>query len=97
VSAKNLKNLDIVTDSDPQCTLKVKEENLKYAVYKQAGETEVVDNNLNPQWIRHFSVNYSFLKEKELWFQVWNYNSINDKDLIGECKIKLSEIMMSSN
>ena len=52
VSAKNLTDLDTFTLSDPVCTLKVK--NSKLGGYISYGETEVVDNNLNPKWVDHF-------------------------------------------
>ena len=58
VSATKLANLDFLTVSDPQCVLKVKEANNAYAVQKTAGETEVIDNNLNPVWTKHFGVVY---------------------------------------
>ena len=32
----------------------------------------------------------------KLWFQVWNYNTATDRDLIGEVKLLLSEIMTTS-
>ena len=63
------------------------------APYKVLGETEVIDNNLNPQWLRHFSINYVFHLDKELQFQVWNYNTANDKDLIGQATISLNALM----
>lgn len=61
------------------------------------GETEVVDNNLNPEWIKHFNVKYIFHKDMELWFQVWHVESEDEKKLIGETTIKLSQLMMNDN
>lgn len=84
VSATNLANLDYLTLSDPICTLKVKEANNQYSPEKKVGETEVIDNNLNPTWTKHFSVIYQFNRDRDLSFQVWNYNNPNSKDLIGE-------------
>ena len=60
VSAKNLADLDTFTMSDPLCTLKVK--NSKLGGYLSYGQTEVIDNNLNPKWVRNFSVEYYFDK-----------------------------------
>ena len=59
------------------------------------GETEVIDNNLNPLWLEHFTVRYIFVKDYDLYFQVYNYNDHEDKDLIGEAQICLSELMKS--
>lgn len=87
--------MDTFTLSDPQCTLKSRPTTIDYAPFKLVGETEVIDNNLNPQWIKHFNIAYEFHKDKELQFQVWNYNTANDKDLIGETIVKLNSIMVS--
>ena len=89
--------MDFFTVSDPICTLKTREANLPYAVYRAAGETEVIDNNLNPCWIKHFTTQYIFNKDTELYFQVWNYNTPSSKDLIGEVRLTLSEVMMSAS
>jgi len=61
------------------------------------GETEVIDNNLNPIWTKHFAVTYQFNRDKELKFEVFNFNTPTSKDLIGEANVKLSEIMMAEN
>ena len=95
VEGKNLVDMDFFTVSDPICTLKTREANLPYAVYRAVGETEVIDNNLNPCWIKHFTTQYIFNKDTELYFQVWNYNSPSSKDLIGEVQLTLSEVMMA--
>ena len=65
--------------------------------YTYNGETEVIDNNLNPKWIKHFSVWFIFVKDLDLLFQVWNYNSSDDKDLIGQTEISLSELMLAKD
>ena len=96
MSATNLVNLDWLTVSDPVCSLKVREANYDYAVQKFVGETEIIDNNLNPVWTKHFSIIYTFNKDSELLFQVWNYNSASSRELIGEVKLRLSTLMMKN-
>ena len=49
VSAKNLTDLDVITASDPFCALMLRDK--PNEVYKKVGQTEVVDNNLNPKWV----------------------------------------------
>jgi Ca2+-dependent lipid-binding protein len=61
------------------------------------GETEIIDNNLNPTWTKHFTVVYQFNKDRELLFQVWNYDGPTSRELIGETLMKLSDIMMAEN
>ena len=52
---------------------------------------------MNPKWIKHFSVWFIFVKDLDLLFQVWNYNSSDDKDLIGQTEISLSELMLAKD
>lgn len=78
------------------CSLRTRESNLKHAPWQLNDETEVIDNNLNPKWIKHFSVWFIFIRDIDLSFQVWNYNNNpEDKDLIGECEINLSQLMLA--
>ena len=88
-------DLDFFSVSDPQCTLKTRPSRDELACYTACGETEVIDNNLNPKWIKHFSVWFIFVKDLDLCFQVWNYNNANDKDLIGQTEVSLSELMLA--
>ncbi len=97
VSATQLANLDFLTVSDPQCILKVKEANNAYAVQKNVGETEVIDNNLNPVWTKHFNVVYQFNRDRELLFQVYNFNDKTSRDLIGEAECRLTDIVMAKD
>ena len=93
VEGKNLVDLDFFTVSDPICSLKIRDSNVHDAEYKLSGETEVIDNNLNPLWIEHFTVLYSFKRDTELYFEVSNYNNATDRELIGEVVFNLSELM----
>ena len=68
---------------------------MKWATWEMNGETEVIYNNLNPKWINHFSVWFVFVRPIELGFRVYNYNSPDDKDLIGEAEVNLTELMMA--
>ena len=97
VEGRDLDDVDLFTLSDPMCTLKTREANLPTAVWRLSGETEVIDNNLNPNWITHFTTKYIFNRDTDLHFQVYHYvkPGPNGKFLIGEVKISLSKIMMS--
>mmetsp|Transcript_4187 Transcript_4187/g.5161 ORF Transcript_4187/g.5161 Transcript_4187/m.5161 type:complete len:184 (-) Transcript_4187:1407-1958(-) len=97
VEGSDLVDLDFFSVSDPMCTLRTRESNLKHATWAYNSETEVIDNNLNPKWIKHFSVWFIFIRDIDLWFQVWNYNGPGpmDKDLIGEAEINLSQLMLA--
>ena len=51
VEGQDLCDLDFFSVSDPKCTLKTRESNVKHAAWSYGGETETIDNNLNPKWI----------------------------------------------
>ena len=95
VEGRDLVDLDFFSVSDPLCQLLTKESYMEHAVFSYNGETEVIDNNLNPTWIKHFSVWWIFVKDIDLLFQVYNYNDQTSKDLIGEVEVSLSKLMMS--
>ena len=96
MEAKDLVDLDYFSVSDPICILKKREVISDGGEFEEVGETEVIDNNLNPKWIKHFTVHFSFLKDKDLRFEVENYNGPDENgDPIGMCEIRLSELMMT--
>ena len=68
VEGRDLDDVDLFTLSDPMCTLKTREANLPTAVWRLSGETEVIDNNLNPNWITHFTTKYKFNRDTDLHF-----------------------------
>ena len=95
VEAKDLVDLDYFSVSDPICKLSKRDVISDGGNFEEVGETEVIDNNLNPKWIKHFTVMFSFLKDLDLKFEVENYNGPEDRDPIGQCTITLSELMMT--
>lgn len=97
VSAKNLTDLDLMSKSDPFCTLRIK--NDKHAEYRLLGKTEVIDNDLNPKWVNHFNVEYYPEGSQVLLFTVYdedlnddNIDAING-DVIGSAEIVMADIM----
>ena len=68
VEGKDLVDLDFFSVSDPICVLRTKEALIEHATWQWNGETEVIDNNLNPKWIKHFNVWYNFVKDLDLHF-----------------------------
>ena len=95
VQASNLTNLGNFRLSDPQCQLRIKEANNDYAVQRTVGETEVIQNDLNPEWKKDFTVIYQFNKDSLLLFQVWHFVDPKNKTLIGEVECRLTEIIMA--
>ena len=94
VSASSLKNVDVITVSDPFCILYVYDNNK----WKEVGQTEIVWNNLNPQWVKFFTVMYVFEIKQPLLFRVFDADSNNKNDkskrtLIGEAQIDVKSIV----
>ena len=93
VAAKDLADMDIITVSDPICVLFVWDGK----AFKEFGRTEVVWNNLNPEWVTYFNVQYVFEMRQPLSFRVYDVDSDNAKlsaqDFIGEANIDLSQIV----
>ena len=84
VSAKGLTDLDVFSLSDPFCTLKVK--SYKSGEYIAYGQTEVIENNLNPKWVKHF--NLKFYEDDVQWlcFEVWDDDE-EEHELIGKTEL----------
>ena len=93
VAAKDLADMDIITVSDPICVLFVWDGK----GFREFGRTEVVWNNLNPEWVTYFNVQYVFEMRQPLLFKVYDVDSdnatLNAQDFIGEAGIDLSQIV----
>ena len=62
------------------------------------GKTEVMKNNLNPDWQTGIPITYYFERTQHISFKVADSDSTSDKQMIiGEAKITLGEIMGSRN
>ncbi|XP_022149950.1 protein BONZAI 3 [Momordica charantia] len=100
LSASNLLDCDITSKSDPMVVVYIK----KNGVLQEIGRTEVILNNLNPQWIEKVSVAFHFETVQTLVFRVYDvdtkyYNvpvktlNLSDQDFLGEASCVLSEIL----
>ena len=95
-AARKLKDLDVVTVSDPICVLYI----YSGGQWQEFARTEVVWNNLNPEWVKIFRVMYVFEIRQPLLFRVYDVDSetasLRDQDFIGEATIDLSQIVGST-
>ena len=95
VSARNLKDMDIITVSDPICVLYLHQD----GQWTEFARTEVVWNNLNPEWVTFFTILYVFEIRQPLLFRVFDVDSdkadLKKQDFIGEAMIDLSQIVSS--
>lgn len=58
IACKGLKNLDVLSKSDPQVVMYMRE-NSNTAWY-EVGRTEMINDNLNPKFTRSIVVDYRF-------------------------------------
>jgi hypothetical protein len=96
VAGRQLKDVDIITVSDPICVLFTPTDG-QSGGWTEVARTEVVWNNLNPQWVTFFRVMYVFEIRQPLMFRVYDVDSataqLNSHDFIGEAQIDLAQIV----
>ncbi|KAG6598916.1 Protein BONZAI 3, partial [Cucurbita argyrosperma subsp. sororia] len=104
LSASKLLDRDITSKSDPMVVVFIK----KNGALQEIGRTEVILNNLNPQWIEKVSVAFHFETVQPLVFRVYDIDTkyynvpvktirLSDQDFLGEASCVLSEILTKQN
>ena len=93
LSAKNLLNKDIISKSDPFCVVSMKDS--WQDKFYQIGKTEIIQDNLNPEWVKKFILNYSFETVQKLRFEIWDADPAG-KDFLGRLETTLAEIVAHS-
>uniref|UniRef100_A0A8C5II89 Myotubularin related protein 14 n=1 Tax=Junco hyemalis TaxID=40217 RepID=A0A8C5II89_JUNHY len=71
--SRNLLDLDTFSKSDPVVVLFVQVSGS--SEWKEFGRTEVIDNTLNPDFVRKFVLDYYFEEKQNLRFDVYNVDS----------------------
>ncbi|XP_048325143.2 protein BONZAI 3 isoform X1 [Ziziphus jujuba] len=105
LSAANLIDRDITSKSDPMAVVFVKKGDGKL---EEVGRTEVILNNLNPQWIDKITIAYQFEIVQPLVFHVYDVDTkyhnipvktlnLKDQDFLGEASCILSMIVTKQN
>ncbi|XP_071295710.1 copine-9 isoform X4 [Agelaius tricolor] len=97
VSCRNLLDLDTFSKSDPVVVLFVQVSGS--SEWKEFGRTEVIDNTLNPDFVRKFVLDYYFEEKQNLRFDVYNVDSkscsILKQDFLGQAFVALGEVIGS--
>jgi hypothetical protein len=96
IECHNLKTLDWGSKSDPVVVVYAKDE--KTGAWKEHGRTEVIMDDPNPKFARHFKVQYFF--EKTQWFRFECYDAdagardLSTHDYIGSSgEVRLCDIV----
>eukprot|EP01119_Soliformovum_irregulare_P011920 TRINITY_DN3051_c0_g1_i1.p1 TRINITY_DN3051_c0_g1~~TRINITY_DN3051_c0_g1_i1.p1 ORF type:complete len:604 (+),score=195.97 TRINITY_DN3051_c0_g1_i1:84-1895(+) len=89
ISCKNLRNLDALSKSDPQVIV--------YLDGREIGRTEMINDNLNPRFVKQIRIDYHFEAIQKLRFLVVDIDEPNGplekQDVIGELECKVSDIV----
>ncbi|KAK1318349.1 Protein BONZAI 3 [Acorus calamus] len=105
ISASKLRNLDILSKSDPMVVIYIKRRD---EILEEIGRTEVIMNTLNPVWITKITIMYQFEIVQPLVFRVYDVDTkyhnipvkilkLNEQDFIGEAHCALSEIVTKNS
>lgn len=93
LSCRNLINADTFSKSDPYCIVYMKES--WQDRYFEYGRTEKIDDNLNPEWVKNFVINYNFETVQRMKFEVWDVDP-DGQDFLGHFETTLADIVANS-
>uniref|UniRef100_A0A671TZE6 Copine VIII n=1 Tax=Sparus aurata TaxID=8175 RepID=A0A671TZE6_SPAAU len=97
VSCRNLLDRDTFSKSDPSNVLFSL--TIFFQFLFQFGRTEVIDNTLNPDFVRKFILDYFFEERQNLRFDLYDLDSKSDNlskhDFLGQAFCTLGEIVGS--
>ena len=97
IGCKKLRNADTFSKSDPFVVLFSFENNK----WHEIGRTEVIMDNLNPEFATKFKVDYRFETQQKFKFAVYDQDSndrnLKNHDFLGHCFTTLGEIVGASN
>ncbi|VDP86495.1 unnamed protein product [Echinostoma caproni] len=102
---RNLCDTDILSKSDP-CNLKLFTFNYSLVVvsftdnsWRELDRTEVIQNTLNPDFVKKIVMEYHFEEQQRLNFAVYDVDCSSDclskHDFLGNCEATLGEIASS--
>jgi len=89
LSCRKLKNLDVFSKSDPQVRLYVQDK----GGWKPFGKTEMVKDDLNPNFKTTFIIDFIFEINQPLLFEVVDIDSPTSFEVIGIAETTLGAIM----
>ncbi|XP_054595567.1 copine-8 isoform X1 [Nothobranchius furzeri] len=97
VSCRNLLDRDTFSKSDPICVLYT--QGMGNKEWREYGRTEVIDNTLNPDFVRKFMLDYFFEERQNLRFDLYDVDSksanLSKHDFLGQACCTLGEVVGS--
>ena len=93
ISCRKLKDLDVISKSDPQCFFYVQGKDKRW---QEAGKTECISDNLNPDFQTFFTTEYVFEKHQKVRFEVYDVD-VASRDQQGYIETTIGMIMGARN
>lgn len=93
LSCRNLINADIITKSDPYCSVSMREP--WQDQYHEIARTEIIKDSLNPQWVKKLILNYNFETIQKIKFDIRD-EDLQGYDYLGRFETTLSELVSNS-
>ena len=94
ISCRKLKDVETFSKSDPFVEVFEKS---RSGSWDKIGQTEVIWDNLNPDFIKNFTIDYYFEEQQYLRFDIFDANIRENKEVKGEplgiCECTLGEIV----
>ena len=94
ISCRNLADLDIITVSDPVCHVYINTTGYNQDEWVLYGKTEQIENNLNPDFVTYFEMDYYFEKIQKIKIEVFDVDPTR-LERIGNFETTLGDIMGS--
>ena len=88
-----MRDLDIITKSDPVCVVY----EMLDGEWAKIGETEQIDNDLNPDFKTPIKIMHYFTKVQKLKFVINDVDTGGDQELIGSREVTLGAILHAKN
>ena len=97
IACRDLLDVDIFSKSDPMVVMFIETKVGRSREWSEYGRTEVIENNLNPDFVKTFIVDYHFEKHQNLKFEVYDVDSKSDElfrhGFIGRAECSLGSIV----
>lgn len=95
LSCRKLKDVETFSKSDP--FVEVYERSPSHNQWIKIGQTEVIWDCLNPDFVKNFIIDYHFEEQKYLFFKVFDANIENGREVkglqLGEVECTLGEVV----
>ena len=98
ISCRNLPDMDVLSKSDPICVVFLKDPSLE--VWKEIGRTEIIWDNLNPEFSKKITMTYMFEQRQLLKFELYDIDAessdLDKHDFLGRLEVTLGEIVATA-